>query len=208
MAMTCIVLVRHGHVPGITPERFRGRANLELTDRGLAEARATATRIAQSWRPTILYTSPMQRCVITGQFIAERCHVPALVLDDLNDVDYGAWQGKTCDEVREGSPVEYQRWRNAPHLTRFPEGESLQQLAARVADGLRFVMQHHPDETIVMVGHDCTNRVLLLQALELPVSAFWRISQAPCAINEIVILDASHMTVLCVNETAHLAAMP
>src|ERR1700716_3867661 len=97
MAMTRIVLVRHGQVPGIIPERFRGRANLELTDRGLAEARATATRIAQSWRPTIVYTSPMHRCVMTGQFIAERCHVPALVLDDLNDVDYGAWQGKTCD---------------------------------------------------------------------------------------------------------------
>jgi len=40
--------------------------------------------------------------------------------------------------------------------------------AARVADALRFTIQHRPDDTIVMVGHDSSNRVLLLQALDLP----------------------------------------
>ena len=29
--MTKIILVRHGHVEGISPERFRGRAELALT---------------------------------------------------------------------------------------------------------------------------------------------------------------------------------
>src|SRR5882724_5068487 len=99
--MTRVVLVRHGHVPGIIPERFRGRTNLELTDRRLAEARATAICVALHWRPTIVYTSPMQRCVMTGHLIAEACHAPKLVLADLNDIDYGAWQGQTHDEVRE-----------------------------------------------------------------------------------------------------------
>jgi broad specificity phosphatase PhoE len=204
--MTRIVLVRHGHVPGITPERFRGRTNLELTDQGLAEARATAARIAQHWQPTIVYTSPMQRCVKTGQLIADACRVPTLVLEDLNDIDYGAWQGKTHDEVRESSPIDYQRWRHSPHLMRFPMGESLQQLAARVADTLRFAIVQ-PDEVIVMVGHESSNRALLLQALDLPLSAFWRISQDPCAINEFAIQDDHRLTVLRVNETTHLAAI-
>lgn len=203
--MTHILLVRHGHVPGISPERFRGRMDLELTDRGLIEARATAIRIAHCWRPTIVYTSPLRRCVVTGQLIAEGSQVSTLVLNGLNDIDYGTWQGHTHDELSETSPIEYERWRHSPHLMRFPAGESLQELAARVADGLRFVIQHHPADTVVMVGHNSSNRALLLQALGLPLCAFWRISQDPCAINEFIIGEDDHLTVVRVNETAHLS---
>src|SRR5262249_40091882 len=68
--MTKIILTRHGHVDGIKPERFRGRAPLELTRRGAAEAAALAQRIAAAWRPTHIYTSPMNRCIATATAIA------------------------------------------------------------------------------------------------------------------------------------------
>jgi len=52
--MTKIILVRHGHVEGITPERFRGRADLELTQQGRRQAEDTAARIKASWAPAAL----------------------------------------------------------------------------------------------------------------------------------------------------------
>src|SRR5258708_30393194 len=64
--MTKLILARHGHVEGISPERFRGRAELPLTAAGRREAELTAARIAASWRPAAIYTSPMGRCVDTG----------------------------------------------------------------------------------------------------------------------------------------------
>ena len=39
--MTKLIFVRHGHVEGIEPERFRGRLDLPLTDLGQAQARST-----------------------------------------------------------------------------------------------------------------------------------------------------------------------
>lgn len=45
--MTRLLLTRHGHVEGIEPARFRGRAELELTPTGLAQAEALAERIAR-----------------------------------------------------------------------------------------------------------------------------------------------------------------
>ena len=68
---------------------------------------------------------------------------------------------------------------------RFPGGESLQDLAARVADALRFVLARHAHGTIVIVGHDSVNRVLLLQFLGLPLASYWCIEQGPCCVNEI-----------------------
>jgi phosphoserine phosphatase len=59
--MTEILLIRHGDVPWLDPKRFRGRAELKLTDRGIAQAEATARRISASWQPQAIYASPLGR---------------------------------------------------------------------------------------------------------------------------------------------------
>jgi broad specificity phosphatase PhoE len=202
--VTCLVLVRHGQVPGIDPERFRGRSNLELTARGRRDAQLTAARIAAHRHPAAILTSPMQRCIETGRPIAAACSCPQQVLDSFNDIDYGVWLGKTHQEVRESSPDAYRLWRTSPELAQLPGGESLQEVAARIADGLRLILERFPNDTIVLVGHDVTNRVLLLQALGLPLAAFWRLAQDPCGISEIVWINNT-ATLIRMNETAHLS---
>src|SRR5580700_1494701 len=185
--MTKILLTRHGHVEGIKPERFRGREPLDLTALGRAQAQAVAQRIAGKWRPSLIYTSPMGRCIETATAIAKACGVAAKTCDDLNDIDYGAWQFKTYDDAEKQDATLFLAWFATPHLVRFPNGESLQDLAARVANALRMVLARHPDETIVLVGHDSGNRALLLELLDQPLSAYWRLAQDPCGISEIEI---------------------
>lgn len=206
--MTKIVLTRHGHVEGINPERFRGRTDLPLTELGEAQARAVANRIATGWKPQAVYTSPLTRCVVTGGEIARACGVTSEVLEDLNDLDYGDWQWKTHSEVSSQHPELFEAWHRRPHLVRFPQGDSLQDLVARTANALRLVLADHPrdDEAVVVVGHDSVNRALLLQLLDQPLSAYWRIAQGPCSINELEIMDG-HVRVLRVNETAHLDSL-
>jgi broad specificity phosphatase PhoE len=201
--LTCIVLVRHGHVEGIEPVRFRGRMDVPLSDLGRRQAGATATAIARRWRFVAVYTSPMGRCVETGRIIAAPEGMEVCQLGDLNDLDYGEWQWKTNEEVRAASPELYERWLTAPQSVRFPGGESLQDLMARTAEALRFVTELHPSQTVVMVGHDSVNRALLMQMLAQPLSAYWRLAQSPCGINEIEMEDG-RARVLRMNETAHL----
>ena len=201
--MPKLILVRHGHVEGIEPTRFRGRADLPLTSRGEAEASAVAQRIAAAFRPAAIYTSPLQRCVSTGAAITQACGLETRVLDDLSDIDYGAWQFKTYDEIEAAHPGLFAAWFATPHLVRFPEGESLQDLIARAANALRFVLAHHGDETVVLVAHDSLNRALLLQLLDQPLSSYWRMEQDPCCINEIDVAGG-HIRVLTVNDAAHL----
>ncbi|MBM3648218.1 MAG: histidine phosphatase family protein [Alphaproteobacteria bacterium] len=202
--MTKILLTRHGHVDGIKPPRFRGRAELALTEHGVAQADALARRVAASWRPEAVYTSPAQRCVVTGGKIAAACGVEAAARDGLADIDYGAWQMRTHDEVRAAEPEAYRRWLSAPPLVRFPGGESLHDVAARAADILREVLQRHRDGTVVLVGHDSVNRALLLQLLDMPLAAYWRLVQDPCTLNEIDVAADGDVRVLRINDTSHL----
>jgi broad specificity phosphatase PhoE len=204
--LTKIILTRHGHVEGIKPKRFRGREPLQLTARGTAEAEALAQRIAARWRPRQIYTSPMGRCIATAAAVARATGTPSKICEDLNDIDYGIWQFKTFAEAKAQNAALFAAWFASPQLVRFPDGESLQDLAARTSNALRMVLARHPDETVVLVGHDSVNRALLLELLEQPLSAYWRLAQEPCCINEIDVGEAG-ICVRSINETQHLEAV-
>jgi len=200
---TRIILIRHGHVEGIAPERFRGRRDVPLSDLGVRQAQATARRVAAQWKPVAAYTSPLKRCVATAAPIAAACNISPVVLPDLDDVHYGDWEWCTHEAVRTRWPALYERWLKAPHLVRFPNGESLQEVAARVSNVLRLALERHRRQTVVVVGHSFCNRALLLQTLDQPLSAYWRLGQDPCALSEIEVFEHG-TTVHRLNETHHL----
>lgn len=204
--MTRIVLVRHGHVEGIDPERFRGRLELPLSALGKLQAQATARRIAKSWPFAAIYSSPLGRCLETAAAIGASTSHHVVSLDGLTDIDYGAWQWKSFAEVRIQAPDEFNRWLETPELVRFPGGESLEDLQARTSDALRAVCEQHPHQTAIMVGHDSVNRVILLQLLGMPLSSYWRLTQSPCGINEIDFADGQ-IKVRRVNESGHLEGL-
>jgi broad specificity phosphatase PhoE len=204
--MTKIILTRHGHVDWIAPERYRGRAELTLSELGQQQIKANAHRIASTWQPAAIYTSPMGRCIETGRAIAEALQskiVPS-TLDGLNDIDYGLWQGLTKIEVQEKWPRESKAWHTTPHLTEIPHGETLAAVLARLTHGLYGILHQHVDETIVLVGHDSVNRVLLMHAMGLPLSCYWHFKQDPCSITEIDFKD-DIFYINSLNETFHLS---
>lgn len=188
---TTILIARHGHVEGISPERFRGRADVALTPEGTAQARALAQGIGSEQHPVAIYTSPLLRCVETAAPIGRECGVTPRVFDALIDIDYGAWGWATVDEMKEHSPETLALWYGAPQLVRFPSGESLQDVATRAADSVRFVMKHHSGERVLVVSHDTVIRVMLLQLLGSPLEFYWRVAQEPCALNEVTLSGAA-----------------
>jgi phosphoserine phosphatase len=196
-AMTTLILMRHGHVEGIYPERFRGRAELTLSPLGVRQAQALADRVSARYTPAALYTSPMGRCMATAIPISRAVNIPSQPLMNLQDLDYGEWQGVTHEAAEQQWPDLYERWKERPHLMRFPGGESLQDLILRTADAVREMLSRYPDSV---------NRAMLLQLLDQPLSAYWKLEQSPCAISEIVI-DKKKIRMRCMNDTAHLEGL-
>jgi probable phosphoglycerate mutase len=201
--MTKIILVRHGHVEGISPERFRGRADLLLTPEGRRQAEAVASRIQVSWKPAAVYTSPLSRCRATGEAIGKPFGLSPNPLADLIDIDYGEWQGLTPDEVRARWPEQLETWHRTPDWAAISCGETLQAVLVRAVSALREVICRHPRDTVVLVGHDSVNRVILLHALQLPLADYWRLGQSPCAINELDFSEGG-FNIRSINETGHL----
>ena len=55
-----------------------------------------------------------------------------------------------------------------------------------------------------MVGHDSVNRALLLQLLDQPLSAFGKLAQDPCTLNEVEI-EGDKVRILRIDDTSHLS---
>jgi len=204
--MVRIILARHGHVDWLAPERFRGRAELPLSDLGRRQAQAVARYIAATWKPDAVYTSPLGRCRETGAEIAAPFRLELRPVDGLADIDYGEWQGLTRDEAQERWPDETELWFRTPHIAAIPGGETLAGLLSRTSAALRDILWRHPDQTVVLVGHDSVNRVLLLFALEAPLSRYWHLRQEPCAVNELF-FDNDSFIIGSINQTQHLSGL-
>ena len=203
---TRILLVRHGEVPGISPPAFRGRIDLALTPTGRRQAEATGDVVAEAFCVDAAYASPLSRCMHTADIVAEAFDMAPIALPEFTDMDYGAWQGRTYQEIREEQPDLFARWFSTPHLADIPGGETLYQAAQRVETVFRLIMDRHIGQTVLLVGHDSVNRLLLLLALDLPLSRFWHLRQDPCALSVFEHENANNWTIQSINQTTHLIA--
>lgn len=204
--MTRVILLRHGQTEWNRVERFRGRADLALDEVGLAQAEAAASYIA-GWEPVALYSGPLRRTMMTAQALARRLTLPITPLEGLTDIDYGLWQGLSPEEAADRDPERYRQWLETPHLMRFPEGESLDQVRSRALAALDEVLARHRDQTVVLVSHKVVCKVLLCAVLGLDNSHFWQVEQDVCAINLLEARDRVPAVAL-LNDTCHLKGLP
>jgi broad specificity phosphatase PhoE len=199
------ILVRHGQTEWNRIERFRGRADIPLNETGLWQAEATGRRVAGTWTPVAVYSSPLSRAVKTAEAIAGHFNLPVLAHPGLADVDYGEWQGLTPSEARERWPKQVDDWYNHPDRARFPGGESLTELRSRAMQAISELTVRHAGGTVVLVGHTVINRIILLGVLGLGNDHFWRIKQDTCAIN-IFEAQKNDFVLISLNDTCHLHA--
>jgi broad specificity phosphatase PhoE len=201
-----IILIRHGQTAwnaGAGAERFRGRTDLPLDETGLAQARAVAGRLKKAPIAAI-YASPLARARQTVVPLAVARDLPILDDDGLLDIDYGQFQGLTHAEAVATYPELYRLWRTAPSQVRFPGGESLTDVQARLLTLLDELAAQHLDETVVLVGHQIVNKVLACTLLGLDLDQIWCVGQETACLNTFQrVGDTWHVFGL--NDVCHLS---
>lgn len=200
--MTRLVLVRHGQTEWNRVERFRGRADIDLDEVGIKQAEATAARIAD-WQISAVYSSPLRRTLTTSEIIARYFKLEVKSLPGIIDIDYGAWQGLSPQEVTADYGDLYSTWLNSPHKVKVPGGESLSEVRERAASAVDGLVTQHQKETVVLVSHKVVCQVLILILLGLDNSHFWEITQDVCAVN-LFEVRGGVSSALFLNDTCHL----
>ena len=107
-------------------------------------------------------------------------------------------------EVASEAPSEVAAWFETPAQAAIPGGETLDALSIRTRATVADIVAKHAGDAVVIVAHDSVNRVILLQALGLPLDHYWRLGQSPGAVSRLEYFDG-RWTIESLNETGHLA---
>jgi broad specificity phosphatase PhoE len=153
--------VRHGETDWNLGNRFQGRADPPLNETGRAQARELAATLAGRSFAAV-YSSPLRRAFETAEIVAESHGLRPVAVEGLREVDVGAWQGLTRDEVEERFPDQFERW--IAFGQGWDDGESYEQMGRRVVATLLEVAGRHKGETVLAVTHGGPIRAALAAA--------------------------------------------
>jgi len=182
MTITRVWLIRHGEPVPESRGRCYGSLDIGLSQEGRRQLMSVAGRL-KSERLSVIYASPRKRAIESAAILATH-HDCALAIDDrLREIDFGDFEGRPYDEIAQSHPATYKLWMEQPTEAHFPGGESFRQMQERVLDAGRLLLDRHRGQTVAIVTHGGVTRILLAEALGVPVTHIFRIAQCYGALN-------------------------
>jgi alpha-ribazole phosphatase len=204
MSVTFVYLLRHGETTWNAERRFQGAQDSPLSARGRRQVHLLVEAL-RAVPVAAVYSSPLVRARETAQAVGTFHGVPPTGVEDLRELEMGAWENRLLDEIAVEDGTRMEAWRTMPHTVRMPGGESLADVQGRALSAFRELSTRHHAQAIVLVAHGGVNKTILLALLGAPLASYWRIRQSNACIN-LVEVDGANARVLVLNETAHLGA--
>lgn len=178
-----LVLVRHGETVHNAAGIAQGWNDSALSDHGARQVELLAERIA-ALKPNALFSSPLARALATARPIAEATGLEIRTLDELREMNYGGWEGKSFLDVRRDDEAIYRRWIDDADCP-CPGGESHNDLRSRLARAFELIEASANGEPLraVAVTHGTAIRVAATVLLDVPTMTSRHFAQDNAAIN-------------------------
>ncbi len=160
MMKTMLYITRHGETEWNVEKRMQGRKNSNLTETGILQAKQLGKRM-QDMQLDVIYSSPSGRTMHTAQLIKGDRDIPIVADEHLYEIDMGVWEGQTQVELQEKYPKELDLFWNAPHQYESNSGESFYAARERVLKGLKYILQKHEGESVLIVSHAVTALLMM-----------------------------------------------
>ncbi len=203
-----LYLVRHGRTTWNEENRIQGSRNPDLSLSGCKEARRLARRLKKE-KISLIYASDRLRSRKTAQIIQKTLHIPLLYERGLREIDLGAWEGKTPDEVNRRFRNGYQKWLKAPSRVRIPGAESVTRFRKRVLQTFRSLLQKAPEGNILVVSHGGVISTFLASLLKGSEDVFLlRLRLDNAGVSVVRVKDRRFTVVCSINDTSHLGSLP
>ena len=198
-------LVRHGETDWNASGRIQGFSDVALSDVGLRQAKALAARIGHESFDAI-YASDLERAHLTAKTVFPNA---AIQLDKrLREFNFGVFEGQTWKAMTQEERQQMSVWFLGPYDQRVPQGESSDDLRARVSafisslpkSGRVIVFTH--GGVVASAAHLVTGRPRETKWNE---AGSWGFRFANTSITKLAFSDL-YRTVLSLNDAAHLEA--
>jgi len=158
-----------------------------LSDLGRNQAEEAAEHI-RVWRAGLppvsaLYSSPLNRARETAAIIGQALDLSVVENPTLVDCNAGEWAGVPLSQL--ARKPEWATVQHYPSGFRFPGGESIPEMSARMVGSVKALAHAHPGQGVVIVSHADPIKAVLAEALGTHLDLFQRIVVSPASVSAI-----------------------
>lgn len=126
-----ILILRHGQTKGNKEKRYIGcRSQEPLSAEGIEFLKANERNYPNAM---MLFISPSIRCQTTAKLIYPRLYPKRIIVDDLNEMDFGIFEGKNYEDMK--NLPEYREWVDGGCEGLIPGGENRADFIRRTMKG-------------------------------------------------------------------------
>lgn len=166
--MTRMVFVRHGESMGNLMKVMCGQYDVELTDKGRAQAALTAEYL-KDWHFDAAYSSDLKRAYETCQILLKYHPEINIIRDEaLRETYIGEWEHRPRAEIAEEYPEGFRLWANDIWNAHPDGGESVKECTKRVHDAVWRIARENAGRTVLIAGHAMIFRTLTCRWLNMP----------------------------------------
>jgi alpha-ribazole phosphatase/probable phosphoglycerate mutase len=191
--MITVYLLRHGQTEwNADNNRYCGRTDIPLTEKGLAQAAFVHEQLEGTHLDGV-FSSPLQRARITAEIATRR---DVITDQRLIEADFGQWEKKTREEfVAENAPS-WDAWSNDPtNVCAGVTGETGLAIVQRVDDFFRELLSKNSTGTFLVAAHNGVNRLYMAYKLGMPLKNYRQLVQENSAITQFT-LDSENVFTL------------
>ena len=171
---TRVYLARHGEV--VNDGVYNGQTDVDITEEGIRQMERLRDRLKEK-NLAAVYSSDLLRTKKGAQIIAQPHGLGPEYFREFREMDFGRWQGLSYAEVMEQYPADMQQWMNDLEKFRIPGGESIADMRNRAIPKLQELIEQHRGREFALICHGAMNRVILAEALHLPLAHLLRMEQ-------------------------------
>lgn len=160
---TYIDVIRHGEPVG--GRRYRGYSvDDPLTEKGWAQMRASVPASPQ-WQHIV--SSPLKRCLDFSRALANDLQIPFTVEDNMKEIGFGSWEGKTPDEILAEDSEALNHFYKDPVNNRPDGAEPLDTFSERVWNAYLQILEQHHGKHVLVVAHAGVARAITANILNM-----------------------------------------
>jgi broad specificity phosphatase PhoE len=169
---TTIILARHGATAANLEDRFAGRSQEPLHQKGREQLRLVAEKLRQTPLTGGIVCGPLPRTRESAEIVGRELAVAVRPDECFNEIDLPHWDGLTKTEIRQRFGPEYPTWLDSPDCFTLPGCETLAQVQSRAVAGLEELFRQAQGRTTLVISHLIVVRCLVLHYRGLPLADF------------------------------------
>ena len=180
-----LYFIRHGQTDFNNGKVLQGRKDAHLNAKGLEQAQIM-TQYMRRFKLDVIYSSPLDRAQKTAQPLAASHNLEYKLLDDLQEVGFGEWEGTSFAKLWEDYPEGMRCFMGCPGDFTPPGGESFSEALVRAGRALDYILKTEGhDKNIAIVTHGALIRVFVCHLLGMPLNNVWKLAVRNVAITTV-----------------------